>query len=92
MLEGSKKIVGQSLNFRSWRPRERKVFVQYDQPHSITAVSEQSIDQILYCLYWRDSFFFFSTFIYFRDRERQSLNRGGAERKGDTESETGSRP
>ena len=27
-------------------------------------------------------------FIYFWDRERQSMNRGGAEREGDTESET----
>ena len=35
--------------------------------------------------------FFFSTFIYFWDRERQSMNGGGAERQGDTESETGSR-
>ena len=35
---------------------------------------------------------FFSTFlIYFWDRERQSTNGGGAEREGDTESETGSR-
>ena len=34
---------------------------------------------------------FFSMFIYFGDRERQSMNRGGAEREGDTESETGSR-
>ena len=34
---------------------------------------------------------FFSTFIYFGDRERQSMNRGGAEREGDTESEAGSR-
>ena len=30
-------------------------------------------------------------FIYFWDRERQSMDRGGAEREGDTESETGSR-
>ena len=37
------------------------------------------------------SFFYFSTFIYFGDRERQSMNGGGAEREGDTESETGSR-
>ena len=36
-------------------------------------------------------FNFFSTFIYFWDRERQSMNGGGAEREGDTESETGSR-
>ena len=40
-------------------------------------------------------FFFFSNvfyfFIYFWDRERQSMNVGGAEREGDTESETGSR-
>ena len=34
---------------------------------------------------------FFSTFIYFWDRERQSMNGGGADREGDTESETGSR-
>ena len=30
-------------------------------------------------------------FIYFWDRERQSMNGGGTEREGDTESETGSR-
>ena len=36
-------------------------------------------------------FNFFSTFIYFWDRERQSMNGGGAEREGDTESETGYR-
>ena len=38
-------------------------------------------------------FNFFSTFIYlfFWDRERQSMNGGGAEREGDTESEVGSR-
>ena len=29
-------------------------------------------------------------FIYFWDRERQSMNGGGSEREGDTESETGS--
>ena len=35
---------------------------------------------------------FFSAFlIYFWDRERQSMNGGGAEREGDTEPETGSR-
>ena len=34
---------------------------------------------------------FFLTFIYFWDRERQSMNRGRLEREGDTESETGSR-
>ena len=34
--------------------------------------------------------FFFN--VYFWDRERQSMNGGGAEREGDTESETGSRP
>ena len=33
----------------------------------------------------------FSTFIYFWDRKRQSMNGGGSEREGDTESETGSR-
>ena len=30
-------------------------------------------------------------FIFERERERQSMNRGGAEREGDTESEAGSR-
>ena len=30
-------------------------------------------------------------FIYFWDRERQSMNGGGAEREGNTESEAGSR-
>ena len=30
-------------------------------------------------------------FIYFWDRERQSMNEGGSEREGDTESEAGSR-
>ena len=35
--------------------------------------------------------FFFSTFIYFWNRERPSMNGGGAEREGATESETGSR-
>ena len=30
-------------------------------------------------------------FIYFWDRERESMNRGGSEKEGDTESETGSR-
>ena len=37
------------------------------------------------------NFFFQNLFIYFWDRERQSMNGGGAERDGDTESETGSR-
>ena len=35
--------------------------------------------------------FFSNVFIYFWDRERQSMNGGGAEREGDTESEAGSR-
>ena len=33
----------------------------------------------------------FFKFIYFWDRGRQSMNGGGSEREGDTESETGSR-
>ena len=39
----------------------------------------------------KPSFFFFLMFIYFWDRERQSMNEGGSEREGDTESEAGSR-
>ena len=49
----------------------------------------------LHCLCLCQNNFFFKitlpTFIYFWDRERQSMNGGGAEREGDTESETGSR-
>ena len=37
------------------------------------------------------NFLFVCLFIYFWDRERQSMNGGGAERERDTESETGSR-
>ena len=36
-------------------------------------------------------FFVFFFNVYFWDRERQSMNGRGAEREGDTESETGSR-
>ena len=44
---------------------------------------------------WYSILFFFLIFFFkvylFWDRERQSMNGGGAEREGDTESETGSR-
>ena len=48
---------------------------------------------VLVTVFFSSFFFliFFSTFIYFWDRERQSMNGRGAEREGDTESETGSR-
>ena len=36
-------------------------------------------------------FFFFNVYLFLGQRERQSMNGGGAEREGDTESETGSR-
>ena len=38
-------------------------------------------------------FFFknFNVYLLLRDRETQSMSRGGAEREGDTESEAGSR-
>ena len=35
--------------------------------------------------------FFLNMYLFLRDRERQSTSRGGAESKGDTESEAGSR-
>ena len=35
--------------------------------------------------------FFFNVYLSLRDRETQSVSRGGAEREGDTESEAGSR-
>ena len=34
---------------------------------------------------------FFNVYLFLRDRERQSMRKGGAEREGDTESEAGSR-
>ena len=34
---------------------------------------------------------FFNVYLFLRERETQSASRGGAERQGDTESETGSR-
>ena len=47
---------------------------------------------------WSFSFFLFlikknvfNVYLFLRDRERQSTSEGGAERKGDTESEAGSR-
>ena len=42
------------------------------------------------CIYIRDLFFFFFNIYYF-ERERQSVSGGGADSKGDTESEAGSR-
>ena len=36
-------------------------------------------------------FKFFNIYSFLRDRERQSMSGGGAEREGDTESEVGSR-
>ena len=36
-------------------------------------------------------YIFLSVYLLLRDRERQSVSRGGAEREGDTESEAGSR-
>ena len=35
--------------------------------------------------------FFFNVYLFLRERQRDSPNRGGAEREGDTESEAGSR-
>ena len=35
--------------------------------------------------------FFFYIYLFLRDRERQSMSRGGEEREGDTESSAGSR-
>ena len=49
------------------------------------------IDVMSHINCFADIVFFFNVFIYFWDRERQSMNGGGAEREGDTESETGSR-
>ena len=36
-------------------------------------------------------FFFFNVYLFLGQRERQSMNGGGAEREGDTESQAGSR-
>ena len=63
------------------------------QCHSSSETSSIAAYFVLKIFYSFLSFFFifFSTFIYFWDRERQSMNGGGAEREGDTESETGCR-
>ena len=37
------------------------------------------------------NFFFFNIYLLLRDRETQSVSRGGVEKGGDTESEAGSR-
>ena len=52
---------------------------------------KESIHNLVFHIKNMTFFFNFLTFIYFWDRERQSMNGGGAEREGDTESETGSR-
>ena len=78
---------------RHWRLKKMK---KHAQCFSITKPQKpfKSIrsEPKAYVLY----LFIFSTFIYlfiyFWDRERQSMNGGGAEREGDTESETGSKP
>ena len=51
----------------------------------------QEINVIPFYLFILFIYFFFNFFIYFWDRERQSMNGGGTEKEGDTESETGSR-
>ena len=61
----------------------------YVSDESLNSASETHITLYVNQLEFKKNFF--STFIYFWDRERQSMNGGGAEREGDTESETGSR-
>ena len=39
----------------------------------------------------RKYLFVFNIYLFLREKETQSMNRGGAEREGDTESEAGSR-
>ena len=41
--------------------------------------------------YSPNQFLFFNVYLLLRDKERQSVSRGGAEREGDIESEAGSR-
>ena len=61
-------------------------------PSRVTGVHSQGLNNNIFFRFVYFLNFFFSTFfIYFWDRERQSMNGGGAEREGDTESETGSR-
>ena len=58
--------------------------------HVAVQFSQHHLLKRLFLFHWI-FFFFFLMFIYFWDRERQSMNGGGAEREGDTESEIGSR-
>ena len=55
--------------------------------NALARAAEASVASFFVCL--------FNVYFVFereRERERQSVNRGGAEREGDTESEAGSRP
>ena len=58
-------------------------------PHKVNTACAIFSSAALYCHLFKN--FFFNVFHLFWDRERQSMNGGGAEREGDTESETGSR-
>ena len=68
--------------------KENQGLLLTQSPKGDSVYAPQSSLNFLFFFFF---YFFFSTFIYFWDRERQSMNRGGAERKGDTEFETGSR-
>ena len=54
-------------------------------------VNTSSIHRVFWQHFNASSFFFKCLFIFEREKERQSMSRGGAEKEGDTESKAGSR-
>ena len=74
-----------SHQHRAWHGARTHKPGDQDLSHSLTLNQLSHPSTPLYF------FLIFLTFIYFWDWERQSMNGGGAEREGDTESEAGSR-
>ena len=60
----------------------------YPVVYYLTMLNVSHVYSLLFSCRWSSVLF---PKYYFWDRERQSMNGGGAEREGDTESETGSR-
>ena len=50
----------------------------------------EDVNKLIFYYFFKKNFFF-NIYLLLRDRERQTMSRGGAEREGDTESEAGSR-
>ena len=63
---------------------------------ALTSISSQKTDPSFYYYYYyyyhhHHYYYYFNVYLFLREKERQSVSRGGAEREGDTESKAGSR-